>query len=423
MWWWILACAHRPVAPDRDAERVELDFRLTVETRADPEPPAEALPGAVDRRVRLDLLLAPFERERDDSTLWTVRYARARAPEPWPLEGRLFGLRRFDDGEVLRLAWTRHVVGGDRLGGVFSFAVPVASPWVPGLRDGAKASRTVRWGFDLGPGAGGWREVATLTWRDLGPEERGGETLRHLAYAGPWTVAGTVTDEGLTAGISGEGTAEGEVWLRGDGAWVDQRFAWTRRLDLDFSRPGGRVAIRQEQRFEGAARRVAAEASPEPPPYPDAAALRQAVADALVPAWQACVDGGEAWPPVVAVALAVAPDGALAPVEDAPLPASAGALPPCGREALAGTRLVPHAEDAVVVEFRVATVDGRVVPPMAVTLRRRPLAPVLLYRPPDRSPAAEAALRAFLGLPGGAPSAKSPDDGVAPPPPAPASPP
>lgn len=144
--------------------RVELDVRASTERPGSPDA-AVARVEATAWSAALLLELRWVRRFRDGSTGYLVRILEGarRAgeggapPEPpgsWPLVGRSFELRAFDDGEILGLGPAGELLAEDRLPGLVDLLAVLLSPQLPELRRGEEEERARTWAILPSPGPG-----------------------------------------------------------------------------------------------------------------------------------------------------------------------------------------------------------------------------------------------------------------------------
>jgi hypothetical protein len=217
--------------------------------------------GSRAEALELDLSLRWAREYRDGSEGLLVAFDRAagtaRGPEgerridPHPLQGRSVELRRFPDGELLRVGLLEHVAGGDRGGELWAPVLAALSPRPPDIRgEGEHAARTARWPLFLNPGRGAW-ETIDADWTLLPMARIGSDRCWNLRYAGDWRTEGGDAAASPSLVIRAQGRAEGEVWIsRADHGLVRHTLRWSRRLHLPLSvGAGAGGAIDQTQTY------------------------------------------------------------------------------------------------------------------------------------------------------------------------------
>ena len=202
---------------------------------------------------------------RDDSHGWwieiyqmevlTSRNERSVLTAPHPLEGLGVELRRFGDGEILKIDQAEYWFGGERGGESYDFIFPLISPHPPDMGRGEEAYRRTRWPFSAS-GVLGWANHQDAQWQNKGTEQFEGQKVWRLHYTGTWRIEGGSNAPLPSAQVSGTGPISGEVLIRvADYRVVHHTFDWTRVVTLVMDSDGFNP-IAQKQRFVGSLRLI-----------------------------------------------------------------------------------------------------------------------------------------------------------------------
>jgi len=318
----------------------------------------------------------------DSATSWTVRggwgnahpdgslseLLRVEAPGD-PMDSRVFGIRRFADGELLRIERLAEAAQG----GLDSWD-PILLGLAPAMPEelSAKrpATRALQWTARLGSGIY-LRSNCPAVWTIV-PEDSplqmatgvqgGSELLQHVRYEAHCGLNGRADlESGRPVPFRGEGDLKGDIW------W-DPKARWVVRHELELTRtvhsrwPGqnGALELIQEQTYTVSASRTPGQGAPEPARRLGTPDIATAI-DAAIAEWSACA--GQPGPH--AVTLEALRDGALA-VRAAGLPPDApsvipdvGGLPQRGAPEL----VAPEVESADDLSCWQAALDDVRLPP------------------------------------------------------------
>lgn len=254
--------------------RVELDVHATTE-RPGPSGAAAARVEETAWSAALLLELRWVRRFRDGSTGYLVRILEGarRAgeggapPEPpgsWPLIGRSFELRAFDDGEILSLGPAGELLAEDRLPGLVDLLAVLLSPQLPELRRGEEVERVRTWAILPSPGAGlRQRFVGRYAAQPRGPGARGekGPPAWTFTWAGSseGQIRGLPEAEGgraeLRGSLGGRVVVEGLARLPVPLRIVEHQIDAHRTVRIPLA--GGAGSVVQEQRVAMRSERVA----------------------------------------------------------------------------------------------------------------------------------------------------------------------
>lgn len=266
----LLACGVKPVP--READGPAVDYAVTLDlavatTAADAAgSPLAAIAPLADLRQRytFDLRLAGARTYRDGSEGLLLRFVdgsllegEGSAPQVPSLVGRSVELRRFPDGELLRIDLLDHVAGGDRHGELLDPLYFALSPRPPDLpAPGATDRRTARWPLFLDRDRGLWTTVSA-DWTLAGTERIADDRVWKIDYQGIWTTEGGDRSHGPPIAAKGEGTVQGTVWLsQSDHGLVRHTLRWSRTLTLTYDgAPAGPVTVVQRQAYEATVER------------------------------------------------------------------------------------------------------------------------------------------------------------------------
>jgi hypothetical protein len=214
----------------------------------------------MDTACTLDaaISLTPNRAFRDGSLGSVLRFEKATlttrdgAPLPLGLEGRTVELRRFPDGEILDVDLVEHVIGSDRLLGVFDLLFPLVSPFPPDLpKDRVKVHRLLLWPV-LDEQRKGWYQRAETDWVLAGIEPFGDRQANRLEYEGPWTGEGKDPVGTVPVALSSRGHVSGVLWYDTDTLdLVGQEFHWRRQVSWIAGRGEAAATVTQDQDFSG----------------------------------------------------------------------------------------------------------------------------------------------------------------------------
>ena len=214
----------------------------------------------MDTACTLDttISLTPTRAFRDGSLGSVLRFEQATlktrdgAPLPLQLEGRTVELRRFPDGEILDVDLAEHVIGSDRLLGVFDLLFPLVSPFPPDLpKNGVKVHRAIVWPV-LDEARNGWYQRAETDWTLAGTEKVGDREAQRLEYDGPWTGQGKDPVGTVPVALSSRGHAAGVLWYDADTLdLLAQEFHWRREVSWTAGRGEAAATVTQDQEFSG----------------------------------------------------------------------------------------------------------------------------------------------------------------------------
>ena len=186
-----------------------------------------------------------------------------------PMDGRVFGLRRFDDGEVLRV---------ERLDALSDTGLAAWDPILVGISPAQPEEVTVRspgrralqWTARVGT-ARFLRSNCPATWtvvEDDGQSVEGwlGRPVQHVRYSARCGMNGrSDVPGGGPVPMRGQGTMEGDVWWDAETRQVLRHsFRLERVVESRWVTSGGGVALTQDQSFEVQVDWKPAEAVPEP---------------------------------------------------------------------------------------------------------------------------------------------------------------
>ncbi len=220
--------------------------------------------GRFSERWQMDLDLGLIRRFRDDSRgdLLQIRAAQLAVatgpdapPGPWAqsaLTGLSAELRRFEDGEILAVDHSEHLVGGDRQFEVLDFILPVISPKVPSMRSGEALTTNTRWPLMLGS-LGKLTGLLRADWALEGSERLEGQPCWRIRYSGDWLsrLRQGQGDRRSWVEVEAMGQASGTLWMsKADGGLVRHDFRWSRVLRLPLHGSAESV-LAQSQAFSG----------------------------------------------------------------------------------------------------------------------------------------------------------------------------
>ncbi len=260
----VLACVHNPpenlvVVPTEHRLAIHLEAKFhTIATRGSER--IASLEPWMDTACTLDttISLTPSRSFRDGSLGSVLAFEEAVLTDeggralPLTLAGRTVELRRFPDGEILDVNLADHVLGSDRLLGVFNLLFPLVSPFPPELpKDGMTVPRVLVWPV-LDGKRNGWYERAETEWTLEGTEKIGEREAFRLRYVGPWTARGKDAEGTVPVALTAHGQASGVLWY--DAATFDllaQEFRWRRQVSWTAGRGETATTVTQDQEFTG----------------------------------------------------------------------------------------------------------------------------------------------------------------------------
>jgi len=211
-----------------------------------------------------------------------------------PMDGRVFGLRRFDDGEVLRVERLDELVDTG-LAGWDPILVGISPARPEEVTARSPGTRALQWTARVGT-ARFLRSNCPATWtvvEDDGQSVEGwlGRPVEHVRYSARCGVNGrSDIPGGGPVPMRGQGSMEGDVWWDAETRQILRHsFRLDRAVESRWVTPGGGVAVTQDQSFEVQVDWTPAEAAPEPA-RPLLTSAVMAVLPALGDAWGRCSD-------------------------------------------------------------------------------------------------------------------------------------
>ncbi len=213
-----------------------------------------------------------------------------------PMDARVFGIRKFRDGEVLKVERAEEVSPGGLDG--WDPLLPTLSPALPeDLRGKKPVQRAVQWTFRYGT-ADYLRTACPATWTLLESAPPAGAVgvssapLVGFAYEGGCTLNGRMGGtDGVPVPMRGTGAVRGEVWLDVDaGIVVDHTLSLQRNVHSRWPGQNAALELIQAESFTLHARWSAADSAP-PPAVPLARSAVEAAIPGLLDGWSACASG------------------------------------------------------------------------------------------------------------------------------------
>lgn len=323
------------------------------------------------------------------------------------LDGRIFGLRRFLDGELLKVErLDSHAGAGphlERWDPVLLGLSPTLPPQVSARRP---AHRSLQWTARVGSAVylrtscpAEWTLVredpGAVSSAVVGPD---GVPLEELQYTASCSINGrTRTADGKPVPIRGKGDLKGSVWLDSTGQLVRHELVLEREVRSRWPGSAGWVELIQDQSFRVEAQRESADEPPKPPVRLDTRDV-EALLPELTEAWSTCK--GPAVPH--ALTLSAGPDRTLTvtDIQLAPVKPMLGdvAFTPidrrCFEAGVAGLTLPEHDDPDAAFRFVLPFRDGRFQAPGMVDRLGGPTHPLFLWL----EPGATAATAAWLGV-------------------------
>lgn len=336
------------------------------------------------------------DRHPDGSVTELVRVA----GEGTPMHGRAFGLRRFDDGEVLRVERLQDLVDTGLV--AWDPVLVALSPARPEkVTARAPGNRALQWTARLATGQF-LRSSCPATWTLIDDDGAGvegwlGRPVEHLEYTAACGLNGRGDVEGGgPVPLRGTGTLTGEVWWDAETHQIlRHEAALERTVRSRWVAPAGRVELIQTQTYQLSARWAPADQGPSPVTGLSTDDFLAALPD-LLPGWSACSpDQRERELVVAAVAdgglevrasrFPLAPTAApmtgarpgLQPQVPAAAPAASGDLS-CWQGVASGARLPAHDDLGVEFTFVLPWRDDGFGAPVVVDRERPPPGPLFV---------------------------------------------
>lgn len=171
-----------------------------------------------------------------------------------PLDGRVFGLRRFDDGEVLRVERLLELADTGLVG--WDPVLVALSPARPDkVTTKSPGSRALQWTARLGT-ARFLRSNCPASWTLVDDDGGGvegwlGRPVEHLRYDGACSLNGRADlPGGGPVPLRGQGSVSGEVWWDAETHQIlRHELSLQRTVESRWVTPGGRVQVEQDQSY------------------------------------------------------------------------------------------------------------------------------------------------------------------------------
>jgi hypothetical protein len=252
-----------PAPPDpveRFRIQIQADFSTTIPQPISSEIDALLEPVGLD----LDLVVSriPSQVFRDGSLGHYIRFESAdgtlrrgdtATAAPLSLAGRTVEVRTFSDGELLDVDLLPHIAGIGRYGDVFDLIFPILTPAPPDISGQRSVPRAMHWPVRVSE----TEQLLNTLWAQWSLlESNAGQW--HLGYSGRWSIRGAQEAGGRRVPAGGEGSGEGEVWLRRSDARLERHtFQWRRELTFIYAPHEDDVLrIKQQQVFSGVLERL-----------------------------------------------------------------------------------------------------------------------------------------------------------------------
>jgi hypothetical protein len=364
-------------------------YRFSVAVRTSEMSVAASTMPAAQWQVAGTLSLGATHRYRDGSIGYRVSLDEvSEGGQPSPLQGRSFGFRTFEDGEILDMSDGAQIAGWRSRGDLIDLLVPLLSPAPPKKVEQGTGHRRLIWPVRVGTKVR-WDNAVEADWI-LRADPADPEAMV-LEYSGPYTLSGADKRPGGKLLLEGEGKLSGELRQHPDGRW-SHRITLDREVQVLV---GAAPPVIQQQQIVASISgdslvQLPSLTGPAPAPRYLQIAQIQPVVQGAPAGMAACEPGQEAL--TLPVRLNIDGDGRVSKLE-------AGESPPCVQRALKALSFPSHDGPGLELRFTVYRRAGRFGVSPLVALMRQPVGPVLVH-PLGTWPAHMlAAMSAALGHP------------------------
>jgi hypothetical protein len=344
-------------------------YRFSVAVRTREMSVADSTMPDAQWQVAGTLSLAATHRNRDGSIGYRVSLETVlEEGQPSPLQGRSFGFRTFEDGEILDMVDGAQIAGWRSRGDLIDLLLPLLSPAPPKKVGQGTAHRRLIWPVRVGSKVR-WDNAVEADWVLVADPAEPEATV--LEYSGPYTLSGADKRPGGKLLFEGEGQLSGELRQHPDGRW-SHRITLDREVQVIV---GTAPPLIQHQQIVASISgdslvQLPSVAGPAPAPRYLQIAQVQPVVEGAIAGMERCEPGPE--PLTLPVRLNIAGDGRVSKLE-------AGESPPCVQQALLALSFPSHDGPVLEVRFTVYRRGGRFGVSPLVALMRQPVGPVLVH--------------------------------------------
>jgi hypothetical protein len=363
-------------------------YRYSVAVRTSEMSLAALTMPAAQWQVAGTLSLTATHRLRDGSIGYRVSLDTAtESGQPSPLQGRSFGFRAFEDGEILDMGDGEQIAGWRSRGDLIDLLLPLLSPAPPDRVGEGTGHRRLIWPVRVGPKVR-WDNAVEADWTiDTGLEET------RLSYSGPYTLAGSDRRPGGRLLFGATGRLSGTLVQRADGAWSHE-ILLVRQVHIEVGR---RAPVVQEQeiraRIEGdGLGKIPREQGPAPAARYLNIGRVQSVVQKLPVAFAECEASQDAL--TLPVRIRITGAGGVGII-------GAPEMPECISSRIEALVFPAHDGPPLEVRFTVYRRGGKLIVSPVVELIGVPVGPVLIHPIGGASPVTEASLSSQLGHPVG----------------------
>ena len=306
------------------------------------------------------------------------------------IQGRSFGMRVFEDGEVLDVSDGAYISGWDHRGDLIDVLLPLLSPAPPKLKGDAPVRRRLIWPFRAGEGVR-WDNAVEAQWHREVPTDAAGRQV--LKYQGPYQLDGWDKRPGGKLVFDGDGTLSGVISVGESAGW---RHSIEMRREVRVT-VGSAAPLVQRQHIRGSVERIDGAPVKRAQTISDRAPLARYLQFSVV---QPIVQGlpgallpcGVAEDLTLPVVLEIAGDGQVSAVV-------AESLPECVQQALSALQFPAHDGPLAKVRFTVYARGGRIEVSPVAELVHAPVGPVLIHPLGQWSEVQRRTMAAALGHP------------------------